>query len=269
MHLPFEVQGGEPQVPREFGKSVMGPLKPMDLGRIRHSSGHASPQHSRLRPLGFRVSVLDRRRWTANGTSHLVSAPLVDIIGAERGPSVESPKFPTRVILSATCAQARSAYRSDTDTDMSVVASPPSIAATAATARTTNAPADALTPAPTPQRRLSGARAAICGTRELRARASRQELAAAVGESGRVDGVDPSAAMCDMAAHRLRGLGNVSVHVAPAQELPYADGVFDAVVFSQVLLYIPDVPQALAEAGKMMFRSPAQMSANSLTLMRR
>lgn len=80
-----------------------------------------------------------------------------------------------------------------------------------------------------------------------------QELSHAVGASGRVEGLDPSEAMCSFAQARLAdSCSPTSVKVGSADKLPYPDGSFDAVVFSQVLLYVPDVPGALKEARRVL-----------------
>mmetsp|Transcript_17605 Transcript_17605/g.59160 ORF Transcript_17605/g.59160 Transcript_17605/m.59160 type:complete len:311 (+) Transcript_17605:36-968(+) len=82
------------------------------------------------------------------------------------------------------------------------------------------------------------------------------QLAAAVGPEGRVEGVDPSEAMVRMARARAtaEAAASSAVHVGPGEAgaLPYPDATFDAVVLSQVLLYVPDVPAALREARRVL-----------------
>ena len=79
-----------------------------------------------------------------------------------------------------------------------------------------------------------------------------QELWGVVGPSGRVEGVDPAPIMCDLARARLASANPVAVRVGGAEDLPYADESFDAVVLSQVLLYVHDVPRALSEAHRVL-----------------
>jgi arsenite methyltransferase len=73
------------------------------------------------------------------------------------------------------------------------------------------------------------------------------EIAEAVGSQGRVLGVDASTAMVAIANRRCAPAGNVTVEVADAVRLPGGDGMFDALVCTQVLEYVPDVPAALQE----------------------
>mmetsp|Transcript_88083 Transcript_88083/g.235667 ORF Transcript_88083/g.235667 Transcript_88083/m.235667 type:complete len:267 (+) Transcript_88083:30-830(+) len=77
-----------------------------------------------------------------------------------------------------------------------------------------------------------------------------EDAAKAVGPSGRLAGVDPSDAMVEAAKSRLGG--NSDVQVAGADNLPFEDGTFDAIVFCQVLCYIPDVVGALVEARRVL-----------------
>lgn len=78
------------------------------------------------------------------------------------------------------------------------------------------------------------------------------DLAVAVGESGSVDGLDPSDAMCTLARERLGCFQHVAVQIGSAEALPYNDSAFDAVVLSQVLLYVQDVPLALREVRRVL-----------------
>eukprot|EP00927_Polykrikos_kofoidii_P049084 TRINITY_DN43215_c0_g1_i1.p1 TRINITY_DN43215_c0_g1~~TRINITY_DN43215_c0_g1_i1.p1 ORF type:complete len:366 (+),score=61.79 TRINITY_DN43215_c0_g1_i1:77-1099(+) len=79
-----------------------------------------------------------------------------------------------------------------------------------------------------------------------------QELAVEVGHKGRAEGVDTSQAMCDVASARLASVPNASVKIGSATELGFPDETFDAVVLSQVLLYVQDVPLALAEVRRVL-----------------
>ena len=80
-----------------------------------------------------------------------------------------------------------------------------------------------------------------------------RDIANAVGSSGRLDGIDPSETMCELARQRLSDckVPN-SVVLGGAESLPYADESFDAVILAQVLLYVPDVPKALSEVHRVL-----------------
>lgn len=73
------------------------------------------------------------------------------------------------------------------------------------------------------------------------------EIAEAVGPQGHVLAVDTSAAMVAIAARRCAQAGNVTVGTGDAIRVPGDDGRFDALVCTQVLEYVPDVPAALQE----------------------
>ncbi|MDF0599962.1 methyltransferase domain-containing protein [Psychromarinibacter sp. C21-152] len=74
-----------------------------------------------------------------------------------------------------------------------------------------------------------------------------EDLSRAVGDAGRVHGVDPSAAMLQSARVRLAGRENVTLAEGTAAALPLADGSLDGAVSVQVFEYVDDVPAALAE----------------------
>jgi len=80
------------------------------------------------------------------------------------------------------------------------------------------------------------------------------ELAAAVGPTGRVCGVDLSADMLALARARDLPAGCAPVEYldAGAQRLPYPADTFDLAVSTQVLEYVPDVAAALAEAYRVL-----------------
>jgi len=80
------------------------------------------------------------------------------------------------------------------------------------------------------------------------------EMAALVGAGGRVCGIDISDDMLAIAATRDPGTDAAAIELTRggAEEIPYADGSFDAVVTTQVLEYVPDVPGALAEIHRVL-----------------
>src|SRR4051794_39763235 len=65
------------------------------------------------------------------------------------------------------------------------------------------------------------------------------EMAEEVGETGRVVGVDPAAAMLAVAAGR-RPPAHLSFQEADALALPFPDGSFDAITSTQVYEYVAD-----------------------------
>jgi arsenite methyltransferase len=73
------------------------------------------------------------------------------------------------------------------------------------------------------------------------------ELAAEVGSSGTVVGVDSSSAMLALAARRCAGHEEVELRAGDAVSLPVEDASFDAALCVQVLEYVPDPTVALAE----------------------
>ena len=73
------------------------------------------------------------------------------------------------------------------------------------------------------------------------------DLAASVGPSGRVSGVDTSTDMLALAGARCAEQPWASFEPGDAVALPYPDHSFDAAVSTQVYEFIADVPAALAE----------------------
>jgi arsenite methyltransferase len=73
------------------------------------------------------------------------------------------------------------------------------------------------------------------------------ELLDEVGAEGSVVGVDGSAAMLAVAAHRCDGRANVALHEADVLSLPVESASFDGALCVQVLEYVQDVEAALAE----------------------
>ena len=80
------------------------------------------------------------------------------------------------------------------------------------------------------------------------------EIAAAVGPEGAVSGIDLSETMLAMAATRAErdGSARIELRIAGAEELPYPDATFDAVVSTQVFEYVPDVPRAIGEIWRVL-----------------
>ena len=79
------------------------------------------------------------------------------------------------------------------------------------------------------------------------------EMAAAVGPSGSVTGIDPSQAMRSLAAGR-QAPAHVTFGPGNATDLPFDDGTFDVVTSTQVYEYVADMPRALAEACRVLRR---------------
>ncbi len=73
------------------------------------------------------------------------------------------------------------------------------------------------------------------------------EMLPMVGPTGKVDGVDISDSMLQIARSRCEDLQNVEFHEGDAVALPFEASTFDAVMSSMVFEYLPDVPGALKE----------------------
>jgi arsenite methyltransferase len=80
------------------------------------------------------------------------------------------------------------------------------------------------------------------------------DLSRAVGPAGRVCGIDVSESMLTLARGRAVPAGGAPVEYrhGGVTAVPYPDGSFDAVVCTQVLEYVEDVPAALAEAFRVL-----------------
>ncbi len=82
-------------------------------------------------------------------------------------------------------------------------------------------------------------------------------LAEAVGESGRVSGIDVSTGMLEVATRKVESKGladRVDLSVGDARQLPYEDDSFDAVFasFTLELFSLNDIPAVLAEVARVL-----------------
>ena len=78
------------------------------------------------------------------------------------------------------------------------------------------------------------------------------EMAAVVGESGHLAGVDFSQDMLDVASKRCESLPQVTLRQGSADALPLEDASFDAASCTQVLLYVPDLQKSIAELARVL-----------------
>ncbi len=78
------------------------------------------------------------------------------------------------------------------------------------------------------------------------------EIARAVGESGRVIGVDPSEDMRQPAAERCAAYPSVQIVEGTADALPLEDNAADKAAAVQVLEYLSDIPAAMNEAYRVL-----------------
>ena len=86
-----------------------------------------------------------------------------------------------------------------------------------------------------------------CGTALLT-----YEMALDVGSEGRVIGVDNSPDMLAHAARRCDGLDQIELKEGDIRKLPLDDRSCDAAACVQLLLFIEDVPAAIAEIGRVL-----------------
>ena len=86
-----------------------------------------------------------------------------------------------------------------------------------------------------------------CGTGLLT-----HDMALEVGPEGRVVGIDNTPSMLRRAEERCTGLHQVHLKDGVVEDLPESDQSFDAVACVQVLLYVADVPKALAEMHRVL-----------------
>jgi len=78
------------------------------------------------------------------------------------------------------------------------------------------------------------------------------EMAAMVGEEGRLTGIDFSQDMLDVAIERCKALPQVQLQQGSAVDLPLDDAIFDAATCTQTLLYVPDVDKSIAELARVL-----------------
>lgn len=78
------------------------------------------------------------------------------------------------------------------------------------------------------------------------------ELARAVGDSGRIIGVDPSEDMRRSAQERCQGQSCVEFVVGSADSLPISPSTIDKAVSVQVFEYLDDIPSALSEIHRVL-----------------
>jgi SAM-dependent methyltransferase len=79
-----------------------------------------------------------------------------------------------------------------------------------------------------------------------------QDLARAVGPTGRVLGLDASTEMLQAAGNRCDGRDNVRLERGVADALPYGDASIDKAVSVQVFEYFADMRPALAELARVL-----------------
>ncbi len=79
-----------------------------------------------------------------------------------------------------------------------------------------------------------------------------EDIARAVGASGQVIGIDPSADMRAPATARCAAFPTARISEGSADKLPFGDGEADKAAAVQVLEYLPDLPSALREAHRVL-----------------
>ena len=79
-----------------------------------------------------------------------------------------------------------------------------------------------------------------------------EEIARAVGPTGQVVALDPSADMRALAMKRTAKFPGVQIKDGTADALPLPDGQADKAASVQVLEYLPDIPAAMREANRIL-----------------
>jgi ubiquinone/menaquinone biosynthesis C-methylase UbiE len=85
--------------------------------------------------------------------------------------------------------------------------------------------------------------------------------AMAVGSSGYVCGIDISAGILHSATERIKiaGLTNINICRSDAEQLPFPNELFNVVLCSSAMAWLPDIPSVLAEWQRVL-RSGGQLS---------
>ncbi len=74
-----------------------------------------------------------------------------------------------------------------------------------------------------------------------------REIAALVGSVGRVVGIDQSEMMVSEARRAPESLTHLEFRTGDVRKLDFPDGSFDGVRTDRVLMFVPEIEQALAE----------------------
>jgi SAM-dependent methyltransferase len=87
-----------------------------------------------------------------------------------------------------------------------------------------------------------------------------------VGPEGKAVGIDLTSEMLDRARANLEktSLGNVSFQEGSAEELPFADEIFDVVISNGVFNLVPDKPKALREIFRVLRPQGRLMMADQI-----
>jgi ubiquinone/menaquinone biosynthesis C-methylase UbiE len=100
-----------------------------------------------------------------------------------------------------------------------------------------------------------------CGTGD-----DAREIAALIGSSGRVAGIDPSATMISESKKRAAGSGlAVEFRIGDVRRLDFADAAFDRVRTDRVLMFVPEIEKAIAEIARVL-RPGGRVVASELDL---
>ncbi|MEM7336964.1 MAG: methyltransferase domain-containing protein, partial [Chloroflexota bacterium] len=79
-----------------------------------------------------------------------------------------------------------------------------------------------------------------------------RDLALAVGENGRILGIDNSPSMIRLAKKRCVDFPQIELKEASVTQLSEPDNSFDVITCAQLLLYLPNVVQAIAEMHRVL-----------------
>ena len=78
------------------------------------------------------------------------------------------------------------------------------------------------------------------------------DLAIAVGDQGKVTGIEPSEDMAVLAKNRVAGFDNVEITTGTASEMPLDAVSQDGALSVQVFEYVPDIPAVLREVHRVL-----------------